>query len=495
MADPAYTQSNRHIAFSVDERAEEEVLLLRNFTWHEELGRMPVGTLDLVSTDHDIRYGDYIGKKVTIRLDMENDGCRYFHGYLTSIQQLTPEGRLAHFRATVHPWYWLHGKTTDCRIFQGPPDEGITVPAIIEQIFNERGLGAFENKLNETSHYRKWEYCVQYRESELDFLSRLMEQEGISYFFVHGETDHAMYLVDASSCYQDAGYQPFRYRATRPSRYEGPYVYEWNIHSEFRSGAVAQRDFNFKDSSVLVDSAIGEQQNWDGDPFELYDYPGEFVDKNEGDRLASVRWDELQAMRDVRQAATDSRGLYAGGKITLKDHPRREECDKEYLVVSLTHHAYAGDYGASADDDSADESYECTFEAIPADRQFRPARVTPKPLVHGPQTAIVVTTSESEEILCDEYGRVKVQFHWDRYGNADDQSSCWVRVSQNWAGAKWGSLFLPRRGQEVIVEFEEGDPDRPIITGRVYNVENPVPYTLPEFKTISTIKSLSSTGG
>lgn len=495
MADPAYTQTNRHIAFSVDERADEEVLLLRHFAWTEELGRLPVGHLDLVSPDHDIKYEDYIGKKVTIRLDMENGACRYFHGHLTSLRQLTPEGRLAHYVATVHPWIWFHQRTTNCRIFQGPPDDGITVPEILEQILGERGLGPFENKLTETDRYRKWEYCVQYRESEFDFMNRLMEQEGISYFFIHGDNDHTLRLVDANSCYLDSGYEPFRYRATRPGRYEGPFVYEWDILSEFRSGVVSQRDFNFEDSSVLVDAAIGQQENWDGDPFELFDYPGEFVKKEEGDRQASVRWEEHQALQDVRAGSTDSRGLYAGGKITLKDHPRREECEKEYLIVSLTHTASVGDFGAGGEGSGGDEeSYNCTFRAIPATRQFRPAQVTPKPVIRGPQTAIVVTTDKSEEILCDEYGRVKVQFHWDRYGKADDNSSCWIRVAQAWAGARWGSMFIPRRGQEVIVEFEEGDPDRPIITGRVHNVENPAPYTLPEFKSVSTIKSLSTPG-
>jgi len=252
-------------------------------------------------------------------------------------------------------------------------------------------------------------------------------------------------------------------------------------------------DFDFKKPKTSLGATTNVSRKYGKAKFEMYDYPGEYLEHGEGDRLADVRLNELQTQYEILHGQASARGLAAGCTFKLKNHPRGDQ-NREYLITGVLLHADAGEFATASAGGNGSDFFSCSFTAIDSKQTFRPPRLTPKPIVQGPQTAIVAGPG-GEEIYTDEHGRVKVQFHWDRYGKSDENSSCWMRVSQAWAGKTWGSIHIPRIGQEVIVEFLEGDPDRPIITGRVYNADATPPYGLPGNKTQSGIKSRSSKGG
>ena len=260
---------------------------------------------------------------------------------------------------------------------------------------------------------------------------------------------------------------------------------------EVQPGKYVLNDFDFKKpkANMLVKSSQLRQHSRAAN--EIYDYPGEYIKTDEGDTLVRARIQELQAEYEQLQGQANARGLSVGCLFKLIDFPRKDQ-NREYLIVSATHHLESDAYESGTG--GGGEIYSCSFTAMPSMQPFRPARITPKPMVQGPQTAIVVGPSGSE-IYTEEYGRIKVQFHWDRESKGDENSSCWIRVAQLWAGSRWGGIHIPRIGQEVIVEFLEGDPDRPIITGRVYNNDNKPPYDLPAKATQSGIKSRSSKNG
>jgi len=476
------TQENRFIAVGTPLGVDR--LLLRAFTYVEELGEPFELALDLLSLDHNISFKDIVGQNVTVRLNLPgSEEPRYFNGYVRRFSQVPAPGRYAVYRAEVVPWIWFLSLCSDCRIFQQR-----TVPEIIKQIIQEHGYSDIEDRL--TGTYRQWDYCVQYRETDLNFIHRLMEQEGIYYFFLHENGKHTLVLCDSPGCHETyPGYETLTYLAglggTRSER-----IFSLEVSQKVCPGVFAHNDFDFKNprKSLLASSNI--ERDYAPSRFELYDYPGEYTDFNDGERYARTRIESYQTEFETIDARANARGIACGYKFTLTGHPR-EDINKDYLVTNVTVEAATDAY-----ESQSAGLQECTlaFKAIDAATTFRPQRNTPKPLIQGPQTAIVVGPA-GEEIYTDEFGRVKVQFHWDRRSKADENSSCWIRVAQLWAGKKWGAMFIPRIGQEVIVEFLEGDPDRPIITGRVYNGEEMPPYELPAEKTKSTVKTNSSPDG
>jgi type VI secretion system secreted protein VgrG len=264
------------------------------------------------------------------------------------------------------------------------------------------------------------------------------------------------------------------------------------MEQEVKTGTYAHNDYDFTNPKKRLLASSRQQRPNNMSDFELYDYPGHYTQFKKGEDWAKVRIEELQARHQVVQGQSDARGIAPGYTFTLSNHPRSDQ-NKAYLVFSASHEYVSEEFQGGDLPAGEGDLYSCTFRAIDEREPYRAPRLTPKPLVEGPQTAVVVGKA-GEEIWTDQYGRVKVQFHWDRYGKSDENSSCWVRVSHGWAGGKWGAIYLPRIGQEVIVEFLEGDPDRPIITGRVYNGQNMPPYELPAQKTKSTLKSNSSKG-
>nr|MCH9671532.1 type VI secretion system tip protein VgrG [Gammaproteobacteria bacterium] len=411
------------------------------------------------------------------------DGApRIFNGY---VRRFT--GGASHMRefrrysAEVVPWLWFLTRTSDCRIFQNK-----SVPDILECVFDELEIGDYRFDLHGEHPAR--EYCVQYRESTFDFVSRLMEQEGMFYWFEHEEGKHTMVIADHRGAYVKCPQSAIEY--VEGSRNED-HLFAWRHDYQFRSGRFAQADFNFESPSTDLLSSTNTLLDLKmADRFELFDYPGAFVTKGRGETLTKLRMEQQEATYDVVQAASNCRTLHAGGTFRLERHDVLSEEDQCFVMTGVRHTASDTTHVTG----SEPAYYENEFTCIPSSMVFRPQLTTTKPVVQGPQTAMVVGP-KGEDIYPDEYGRVKVQFHWDRRGQYDENSSCWVRVAQVWAGKKWGAMYIPRVGQEVIVDFLEGDPDQPIVTGRVYNAESMPPYDLPASKTVSTMKSASSDDG
>jgi len=460
-------------------------LLFHRLFAREELSRLSEFQLDLLSPKKDINLDDVLGKSFTVKLELPGSKVRYFNGYVTRFSQAGTHGRYHAYRATLRPWLWFLTRTSDCRIFQDK-----TVPEIVEEIFGDHSTADFKNEL--TGNYTKWEYCVQYRETDFNFISRLMEQEGIYYYVTHADGRHTMVLADSPSGHSPfPGYEqvPF-FGPDRVVRPEQDHVSEWFFSREIQPGVYAINDYDFERPSVGLAT---KQKTSRGHPladYEMYDYPGQYVQKADGDQFVQARLDELQSQYELATGTSNCRGMAAGCLFKLTGQPRDDQ-NREYLVLAASHQLEFSDYEAL---EASGARYSCGFTVLNSKQQFRPQRFTPKPVVQGPQTAVVVGPS-GDEIYTDKYGRVKVQFHWDRYGKKNENSSCWVRVSHPWAGKNWGMVAIPRIGQEVIVDFLEGDPDQPIITGRVYNAEQMPPYALPANMTQSGILSRSSKGG
>jgi len=502
----AFTQKNRSIAIATPLGTDK--LLLARLSITEQLGRPYVMKATLFSEEPAVDFLKLLGKGVSIRWRMPQEGGdekkRFFSGYISSFVQLPRAEGFYNYEATIVPWLWFLTRTADCRIFHAAmnePPEDMTVPGILKKVFKDHGFDDVTPAL--TGTYRKLDHCVQYRETDFNFVSRLMEQEGIYYFFEQvdegGTIKHKLKLADAKSAHTQApGFETIHYRPTAGAEAESAEakgsILSWSRIKQVQSGTYKVNDFDFKRPKTSLLGSDTQEKQHSNAAFEIYDNAANFADEDSGDHgeaYAKLRIQELQAQHDIILGQADSAGMVCGAKFKLEGHPRSDE-NGDYVIVGVTYHCTAESYTQGSQ--SAGKIFLCDFTAIPADCNFRPARVTPKPRIQGPQTAIVVGKA-GEEILTDEFGRIKVQFHWDRYSPANENCPCWVRVSQLWAGKNWGTMFLPRIGQEVIVEFLDGNPDRPIVTGAVYNGESKPPYPLPDKATVSTIKSNSSKGG
>jgi type VI secretion system secreted protein VgrG len=463
-----------------------DVLLFHSLTGREEMSRLFEYQVGLLSVKDDINLDEILGRNVTVRLALPNDETRFFNGYVTRFAEGGTLGRFRRYVATVRPWLWFLTRTADCRIFQEQ-----TVPDIIKAVFADHGVADVKFEL--TSAYRKWTYCVQYRETDFNFVSRLMEHEGISYYFRHTEGHNTLVLTDSTSMHTPvAGYETLSFISREEQiRPELEHISSWDFSREIQPGVYVQDDYDLERPGVeLKTSKVLARDHVLGD-YEVFDYPGFYTQKADGEHYAAVRIDELGSQFAFARAKTNARGLTVGSLLTLEDHPRADQ-NREYLVLSAGYDLVFENYESVPNPNPA--GFSCGFLVMPSSQQFRPHRTTPKPFVQGPQTAVVVGPS-GEEIFTDELGRVRVQFHWDRRGKNDEHSSCWIRVSQYWAGKGWGAIHIPRIGHEVIVDFLEGDPDQPIVVGRVYNGTNVPPYKLPDNKTQSGVKSRSSLQG
>jgi type VI secretion system secreted protein VgrG len=459
-----------------------EALLFHKLRGKEELGRLSEYEVDLLSTDGGINLDDVLGKSVTVKLELTEDKVRYFNGYVTRIAQVGMHGRYHAYRADVRPWLWFLTRTTNCRIFQGE-----NVPDILKEVFAQHSAVAdVKSELTET--YTPWDYCVQYRETDFNFVSRLMEAEGIYYYFKHTEGRHTLVLADSYSAHSlaNGGEIPF-IEPEKLGRRERNHVSEWSHSHELQPGKYALTDYDFEKPSVSLQVKSHITREHAMAEYEWYDYPGDYIERGDGDFYARTRIEEIQAKFARVEGKTNARFFATGYLFTLTSHPREDQ-NAEYLILSTQYEIESTEYEAMPQQGAR---YDCTFSAMNSRQPFRTERTTAKPMVRGPQTATVVGPS-GETIHTDKFGRVKVHFHWDRYGKFDDSDSCWIRVSQNWGGKGWGGIFIPHVGQEVIVMFEEGDPDRPLITGRVYNVENMPPMELPGNKTKSIIRDHGS---
>lgn len=460
----------------------ESELLFKSMSATEELGRLFEFDIEALSPSADITPEDLLGKAVSVALELDGEQTRHFHGRVCAMGTSGTESRMFGYRLILRPWLWLMTRRTDTRIFQD-----VTVVDILKKVF-EPFEPEYQFQLQ--GNFPKYDYCVQYRETDFNFASRLMEQEGIYYYFTHTADKHTMVLVNSPSAHESNPWQEtFQFRDSIDGHLEFEAVTQWQTTKEIQSGKVVLRDYDFESPAVSLQTQAAATRPKAFDLLEHYDYPGNYVRKPVGERYSKLRIEELQSRYSRVHASGALRGMACGTRFALQGHPRADQ-NRDHLVLSTRMQmAYSG-Y-----ESGPDRTYcLCQFTAMDGDELYRPERITPKPLVAGVHTAVVVGPA-GDEIYTDAHGRVKVQFHWDRLGKKDAKSSCWVRVSSPWAGQNWGMIALPRIGQEVIVDFLEGDPDRPIVTGRVYNGSQKPPYALPDNATVSTARSRSSKGG
>lgn len=439
--------------------------------------------LEVVSQQEDLDFDKAIATHMTVKVVTNNGDTRYFDGLLTDAKWLGYRDSYYIYRLTLRPWFWLLTKNANCRIFKDK-----TAPDIISEVLGAHDFSDFQDKLTES--YDTIHYCVQYRESDYDFCCRLMEEFGISYFFEHEDGKHKMILADAKS-----SYSPIVGDSTIPfiplggdSQRDEEHIYHWIPSRKFRTGKFAVNDYDFEKPNASLKADRDAGSKYRAGSLESYDYPGRYTEKDTGTKYSNIRLEAEQAADKRIETAGEVPRLFAGGLFTLKDHPHGPQ-NREYLVVRASHQIITEQYrsgGAGAG--AQGEAYTGTYEVLSSDTPFRTPAVTRKPRIPGPQTAKVVGQGE---IDVDEYGQIMVEFHWDR----DKTQSRRVRVAQVWSGKNWGGIYIPRVGQEVIVQFLEGDPDKPIVIGTVYNADNMPPYSLPGEKNKAGIKSDSTTGG
>lgn len=447
-----------------------------------------------------------LGKKVAIKIEQRDQTIRFWHGIVVNFAQGQRDERFSYYRATVVPQVWLLTQNVQSQIFQQ-----ISVPDILKKM-----LGGFDAAFEIQGEFKPRNYSVQYRESDWDFLSRLMEEEGIYYYFEHSETAHKLIVANTPQSHGDcASKSEIEFAAElAPTDDFKSSVGTWYVENNLRTGKYTLWDFNFGQPKKNLEAVQPSRFKVAGnDNLEFYDFPGGFakrfdgVDKSGGEqpnelnnlfddnkRTVGIRMEEIDVQYKQINGASDCASFAAGHRFKLKNHPNSEN-NIQHVLISVAHEVKQSP--AYVTDEVDPNSYRNEFLCIPhgaGHAPFRPARKTPKPVVKGGQTAFVAG-APGEEIFTDKYGRVKVQFQWDRDSQADGKSSCWIRVAQAWAGNLWGTMFIPRVGMEVVVDFLEGDPDQPIITGCVYNAEAMPPYKLPDEKTKTTIKSDSTIGG
>lgn len=473
------TQAGRHIR--VNTNLGEDKIFLESFDGEERVSDLFRFELGLLTDDPAFTMDSLLNQPAVVSIILHDDTDRNFHGIINHIEEVETrtEGHVL-YRATMVPWTWLLTLFDDCRIFQN-----MAVPDIVQKVFSDRGFTDYANRL--TGTYPTREYTVQYRETDFNFISRLLEDEGIFYFFEHETDKHTLVLADQMSAFVPCPSQSTVAYDTTPGLWQDvDVVLSMRRTQQLRVGKITENDYDFTKPKSSINANL--ESNRKG---EFYEYPGKYTQRDDGSRYARIRLEEQEVRLLTIHAGTNCRAFRPGFKFTLTGY-FREDANQEYAILAIQHRAANNTYISAGIQEAFD--YRNTIQAIPVSVPYHPPRNARRPFIQGSQTAVVVGKS-GEEIWVDQYGRVKVQFFWDRAGNMDENSSCWIRVAQLWAGKGWGAIFTPRIGQEVIVDFLEGDPDRPIITGRVYNGDQTVPYALPDEQTKSTIKSMSSKGG
>lgn len=435
-----------------------------------------------------------LGNSMTVALSLKaKDDPRYFNGIVTQFDHVGYGERYHEYRAVLRPAFWLLTQRADCRIFMKK-----SVTDIFTEVCKQGGLSV-AHRLALRSSYAQWEYRVQYRESDFNFLSRLLEHEGIYYYFEHSRGKHEMVLTDdvgkaqSVTNYEEVPYYPPTSAANTRAR---DHLSSWSIQETLQPTAIGGADYNFETPSDPLIAVTPIASRRDTSKYELFEYPAapHTLTRGSVELLTKVRAEELGAARAVAKSDGDAAGLCAGHVFKLIGHPRAD-LNKRYLIVSscIEASSASGQTGGAA---PSNAGVAVRIETIDATVPYRPERKTPKPLIQGTQTALVVGPKDQDkEVWTDKFGRVKVQFYWDRVGARDAANACWVRVAQSWTGSKWGAQFVPRIEQEVVVSFYDGDPDRPVVIGCVYNALMPPPYELPANSTRSGIKTSSSPEG
>ncbi|WP_439886812.1 type VI secretion system tip protein TssI/VgrG [Pseudomonas sp. MBLB4123] len=480
--------------FSLSIEGVEHDLQVLAFSGREAISQPYRFELELVSERPDLDLQSLLHQRAFLAFAPGGPGI---HGQVYRVAQGESGKRLTRYRLSLVPQLAYLAHRHNQRIFQH-----LTVPQIVATVLEEHGIlaDAYRFQLGPTV-YPERDYCVQYDESDLHFVQRLCEEEGIHYHFEHGPQGHVLVFGDDQSAFAKLG-QPTAYLQDNGMTADEPVIKRLRVRLETRTSRTTRRDYDFEQPRLLMEAAYQAPRDAEAKPLpdlEDYDYPGRFSDRKRGKHLSQRMLERHRADYRLAEGHSDQPRLLSGHLLEISDHPRREWNDlwllseihhegkqPQVLEESVTHDVHIAD--------GFTQGYRNRFTATPWDVPFRPPLVHPKPRVLGSQSA-VVTGPAGEEIHCDEYGRIKVQFHWDRHGQADDTTSCWLRVASSWAGDRYGGIAIPRIGMEVLVTFLEGDPDQPLVTGCLYHKEHQVPYDLPANKTRTVFKTLSSPGG
>ena len=475
---------DKHIA-RLDTPAGKDKLVLTSFECVEGVSELFEYRVNALSREGNIDFDKILGRNCTVTFNTIDGGKRFFDGILAEAQWLGPtpgdhkkEEEHA-YSLVLRPWFWLLSFRHNSLIFHEK-----TAPKIIEEIFGKHGFADFKNNLSRD--YPELEYCVQYRESDMAFVCRLMEQHGISYYFEHSDGAHKLILADEASTFKaiDGGSRRFA-PGSKDLAGKKETIRSLIAGRRFTSGKVKLKDYDFKKPSADLTAEKEGDAKFQNGKLEVYDSPGKYVERSDGTGYATSRLDMERAFDGHFHATGDCVGCFAGALVTLTGHPE-SKLNQEYIALRCRHIFGTLTYGLSREPDGP--GYQGSYEFVASDKPYAPPRLTEKPFIGGAQTAVVVGDGE---IDVDKYGRILVRFHWDTQG--DKSMRC--RVAQVWSGKSWGGIFIPRVDMEVVVQFLEGDPDQPLVIGCVYNNENMPPYKLPDNKTIAGWKSNSSTGG
>lgn len=483
------TQQQRQA--SVQTQLGADVVVLERFSASERLSELFTFAVDVIAPGGAVDFQPLLGTPVSIAMqELEVSGyTRSFSGLLFEAECVAESDEGVHYRLVLRPWFALLSGNLNIRIFQDK-----SVLDILSKVISDAG-GDSSYQCDASGNYPLRTFCVQYRESDCAFLSRLMEEEGLYYYFEHAEDGrHILHVCDANNQHPYAeglGQTPFIETAQGDQASVPPHLWQWDRTLRPGAGKVTLRDYDFQQPTSNFETCQSESAEGPAEQAEIYDYPGGYgvyrvaQMSSQKDRFAAMRLESSRAERERCSGQGDAFALACGTRFSLTQHPE-DALNQEYLVIGATHTLSTESYRSG--NQGGGFHLQVGVDVIPSSTQWRPPLRTLKPVAGGPQTATVVGPA-GEVIYVDKYGRVKLQFHWDREGQSDDQSSCWIRVSQAWADSGFGTMLIPRIGEEVIVDFIDGDPDRPIITGRVYNPDRDVPYPLPDNKTRSTWKS------
>lgn len=474
----------RHLTLYQSSRAQSQPLLIRSISGVEALSTLFAYEVVLYSTSENVDFAEVLGHDMSVGLQLPDETERYIHGYVSNFASVGVDGSHFLYRAELRPTMWLLGHSVNSRIFQ---DE--TVPDIVRKVLGEHGISGYEEHLGKSNRgpYLPWKYCVQYRESDLAFVSRLLEYEGIHYWFEHTKTAHQLVFADHNVGHEPKGGSTPVVEYTRAHNMRNRRVaciWDWREQRAVLPDHHTVKDYDHKRpradlsgrSGSGVDRSHPKAQNKE---LEVFDHTESVVlqkgaSANTSEDYARIRTEEVHVRYAIVEAHTDARQLCAGDIFQLDKGPDRTK-GQTYLILSTSLSAQNDAHSSGGADDNA--AYSCKFEALDMKHPYRPARVTPKPVIAGLQSAVVAGKGDH---WTDQYGRIRVKFHWDRQSKGDELSSCWVRVARQSAGNMWGTMFVPHIGHEVLVSFLDGDPDRPIVVGSVYNGTNKAPADLPD---------------
>ncbi|MHB0806727.1 type VI secretion system Vgr family protein [Stutzerimonas nitrititolerans] len=465
----------------------EHDLKVLEFSGREAISQPYRFDLELVSERPDLDLETLLHQPAFLTLGHKGSGI---HGVIHRIVQGESGQRLTRYSLSLAPQLAYLAHRLNQRIFQQ-----LSVPQIVAQILEEHGIQAGLGHRFELGPviYPERDYCVQYDESDLHFIQRLCEEEGIHYHFQHSEAGHVLVFGDDQTVFPKLAPAPYQQDSGLVA--DEPVIKRFGLRVETRPSRVTRRDYDFEKPRLLLESAFTSEFAPD---LEDYDYPGRFTDRGRGKHLAQRALERHRHDFQLAEGESDQPTLCSGHFLELVEHPR-SDWNQLWLLTEIRHQGKQPqvlEESVTSDSKTSDgftQGYRNHFKATPWSEPFRPPLQHPKPRILGSQTA-VVTGPAGEDIHCDKYGRVKIQFHWDRQGRSDDKTSCWLRVSSNWAGDRYGGIAIPRIGMEVLVTFLEGDPDQPLVTGCLYHAEHVPPYELPANKTKSVFKTLSSPG-